>query len=117
MHPLLDEKRVPFIIISGAPNDREMLIDLYATVYNANIKIRQVGFEPGTHHRNEAIDKIESGSWKSEFPIVDIKHGANLSTTRWKKGQFRNQKFTKGWIESDDEIPGWGKTSDLVKSF
>lgn len=41
-HPLLDEKNAPFLIIGGEPTDRRLLIDLYATVYNANIKIRQV---------------------------------------------------------------------------
>jgi len=79
--------------------------------------IRQMGFEPGTHNRKERVDDLKSGSWKSEYPNVDIRHGANLSSTRWKKEQFRNQKFTKGWVESDDEIPGWGKTVGLVKKF
>ena len=41
-HPLLDERRVPFLIIGGNPEDRRTLIDLYATIYNANVKIRQV---------------------------------------------------------------------------
>ena len=41
-HPLLDEKNTPFMIIGGNPEDRRMLINLYSTVYNANIKIRQV---------------------------------------------------------------------------
>lgn len=79
--------------------------------------IRQIGFEPGTHHRKERIDDLTSESWKSEFPNVDIRHGANLSATRWKKEQFRNQKFTKGWVEADDEIPGWGKTKALIKNL
>ena len=41
-HPLLDENQTKFIIIGGKPEDRRKLIDLYTTVYNANIKIRQV---------------------------------------------------------------------------
>lgn len=41
-HPLLDEKNAPFIIIGGNPEDRRKLINLYAKIYNANIKIRQV---------------------------------------------------------------------------
>jgi UDPglucose 6-dehydrogenase len=41
-HPMLDPKTRPFLIIGGAPEDRRMLIDLYATVYNANVTIRQV---------------------------------------------------------------------------
>jgi UDP-glucose 6-dehydrogenase len=41
-HPLLNTKNAPFIIIGGEPSYRKELIDLYATVYNANIKIRGV---------------------------------------------------------------------------
>lgn len=40
-HPLLDTAKTPFLIIGGDNKDREKLIELYATVYNANIKIRQ----------------------------------------------------------------------------
>jgi len=42
MHPLLNTKATPFLIIGGIPEDRRELIDLYGTVYNANITIRQV---------------------------------------------------------------------------
>lgn len=41
-HPLLDPKTRPFLIIGGMPYHRKKLIDLYTTVYNANITIRQV---------------------------------------------------------------------------
>lgn len=41
-HPLFDEKNTPFIIIGGEASDRRKLIDLYSSIYNANIKIRQV---------------------------------------------------------------------------
>lgn len=41
-HPFLDPKTRPFLVIGGERKDREKLIDLYATVYNANINIRQV---------------------------------------------------------------------------
>ncbi len=77
----------------------------------------KMGFEPGTHHRHERVDDSVSEGWKSEFPNIDIRHDNNLSPTRWKKEEFKNQKFTKGWIESDTEIPGWGKTKDLVDKF
>ena len=41
-HPLLDEKNVPFLIIGGSSEDRRILINLYSTVYNSSVKIRQV---------------------------------------------------------------------------
>ncbi|HZX14984.1 MAG TPA: hypothetical protein VFF49_11370 [Thermodesulfobacteriota bacterium] len=41
-HPMLDPKTRPFLIIGGEPGARRHLIDLYTTVYNANVTIRQV---------------------------------------------------------------------------
>lgn len=77
----------------------------------------KMGFEPGTHNRKARVDNLKSEGWMSKFPIVDIRHGKNLSRTRWKKEEFRNQKFTRGWTETDDEIPGWGKTKDLIEKL
>lgn len=39
---MLDPKTRQFLVIGGEPQDRRMLIDLYATVYNSNITIRQM---------------------------------------------------------------------------
>jgi len=41
-HPLINEKNMPFIILGGEPDYRRKVIELYQTVYNANITIRQV---------------------------------------------------------------------------
>ena len=41
-HPLMNQKNTPFMILGGEPKARRKLIDLYTTVYNANVTIRQV---------------------------------------------------------------------------
>lgn len=41
-HPMFDLKIRQFIIIGGIPKDRRKIINLYTTVYNANVNIRQV---------------------------------------------------------------------------
>ena len=41
-HPLFDPKVRQFLIIGGEAGARRQLIDLYTTVYNANVNIRQV---------------------------------------------------------------------------
>jgi UDP-glucose 6-dehydrogenase len=41
-HPMTNQKERQFLVIGGKPEDRRLLIDLYGTVYNANINIRQV---------------------------------------------------------------------------
>ena len=69
---------------------------------------RSMGFEPGTHDNRFGI-------WKSPLPIVDIRHDSNISKNRWSQDEFRNKNSCLGWIETDDEIPGWGKTKDLIK--
>jgi len=40
-HPI-DEKTIPFMILGGKPENRRKIIELYQSVYNANIKIKQV---------------------------------------------------------------------------
>ena len=58
------------------------------------------------------VINFKSDIYSSKFPNVDIRHGNNLTTTRWRKDQFRDQKYTKGWFESDS-IPFWGEVSKL----
>jgi UDP-glucose 6-dehydrogenase len=41
-HPMLDPKTRQFLVLGGKPEDRKKVIDLYTTVYNANVNIRQV---------------------------------------------------------------------------
>jgi len=45
-------------------------------------------------------------SFKSEYPNVDIRHENNFTKSRWTKEEFKNQKFTEGWTESD-KVEGW----------
>lgn len=41
-HPMLDQRLRPFIVMGGPANAMNVLIDLYATVYNANTTIRKM---------------------------------------------------------------------------
>lgn len=41
-HPLIDTKKTPFMVIGGDWKNRTKLIELYATVYNSNVNIRQL---------------------------------------------------------------------------
>ncbi len=70
---------------------------------------RRMGYEPGTHGRKERVDDYKCDTWMSEVPNLDLRHKQNLTQTRWKREQFRNQRFTKGWTIAD-EVPGWGQT-------
>jgi glycosyltransferase involved in cell wall biosynthesis len=106
--------------VSGIAVYREAAVKHYrkrVEMVEANGFNMSMGYEPGTHHRPERVDDATAGSWKSEFPNLDIRHDGNFSPTRWSKDEFRNQRYTQGWIESDDEVPGWGKTKDWVAKF
>lgn len=73
-----------------------------------NRYVRKMGFEPGTHNRAERVDDLRAESYQSKFPNLDLRHGGNLTPSRWRKDQFRNERFTKGWTEKDvSEIDGW----------
>lgn len=76
-----------------------------------NRYVRKMGFEPGTHGRAERVDDAKAESWKADYPNIDIRHTSNLTASRWKKEQFRNEKYTKGWKEGvAQDIPGWEKS-------
>jgi glycosyl transferase family 2 len=77
---------------------------------------RRIGFEPGTHHRDQRIDDCPSDTWRSAVPNIDIRHHNNLTPSRWRKDQFRDQRYTRGWTESDS-VPGWGTTLGRFDQF
>lgn len=105
--------------LSGLCANRQLLIQHYKErirrVESEGFS-RKMGFEPGTHRRPERVDDYGSDVWRSDVPNVDIRHGGNMTSSRRKKEQFRNQKYTKGWTESW-EIEGWGSGLELTKKW
>ena len=83
-----------------------------------NRYVRQMGFEPGTHRRNERVDDLTSDVFQSQFPNLDLRHKLNLTPSRWRKDQFRNKIYTQGWTEAN-EVPGWGKidVTNILKNI
>jgi hypothetical protein len=68
---------------------------------------RKMGYEPGAVNRFERIDDLQSGTWSSAGPNIDIKHGKNLTEMRWKPSDFRHQRYCKNWQEGT--TPEWAK--------
>lgn len=69
-----------------------------------------MGFEPGTHNREERIDDFKAREYMSAVPSIDIKSGLNATVARWKQSDFRSQKNCQNWKEADwNTIPGWTK--------
>ncbi len=78
--------------------------------------IRHMGFEPFTHGRVPWKNQFTLGTWKSELPNIDIKHGANATGQRWKKEKYRNQQLLINWTESES-VPGWGLGAEILKTL
>jgi glycosyltransferase involved in cell wall biosynthesis len=104
---------------SGCCAYRELLIEHYKKRVERIEREgfnRSMGFEPGCHRLPNGVDNYKAESWMSEFPNVDIRHGQNLTWSRFKKEQYRSQRSIRGWTLAD-EIPFWGKTKDRFDEF
>lgn len=89
--------------VSGLVAYKELLVDWYSKRLEEITKDRYhngMGFEPG-----------KSGdltvAWKSEWPNVDLRHGANLTKSKWSLDDFRDKSTAIGFITAW-EVPGWG---------
>lgn len=99
--------------LSGLCADRALLLDHFrrrVAHLEAHGFSRRLGFEPGKPIRHGGLDDVPRITWYNPTPIVDIRHGDNLTPSRWSRDQFRNQKYTDGWTEAE-AVPGWGHTA------
>ena len=69
-----------------------------------------MGFEPG--RRSTRLTQ----AFKSRIPYLDLKHGHNLSKNRWSLKDFHDKSTAKNFTIAT-EIPGWGKTQELIKKL
>ena len=68
---------------------------------------RKWGYEPGTKKRRRGgFSNDDFETWRSEYPIVDIRHPQVFSPLKVIKKSFTHQPT--GWREiTIDKIPGW----------
>lgn len=96
----------------GLCGDRQLLLEHYMErVYRVETQgfTRKMGFEPGKHKLPTGIDNNPWDWYMSKYPNIDIRHGQNLTESRWTQEEFRSQKNCTGWLLSDN-VPGWGQT-------
>ncbi len=77
---------------------------------------RHMGFEPGCHREPRGVDNYPALEWWSEQPNIDVRHGRNLTPSRWSQDEFRDKNSCQGWTMSD-EVPGWGQTKGRFAEF
>lgn len=104
--------------LSGLCGYREALIthfrERFARIEKEGFT-RNMGFEPFTHNRIQWQSIFFVDTWKSPFPNIDIRYGANSTGMRWKQEEYRNQQLLINWIESDvTQLEGWDFTTLLT---
>jgi hypothetical protein len=104
---------------SGLCAYRELLLEHYrkrVAKVEAEGYDHSLGYEPGNHPPPRGLDNVPAKRWMSEVPNVDIRHGCNLTATRWDPSQFRDKNTCLGWTLVD-AIPGWGVTKNRFAEF
>lgn len=98
--------------VSGLCASRYMLIGYYAA------RIEQIEREGHNRHYEPGLKQSVGAkaveNWRSPHPNIDIRHGGNLTGSKWSPADFRNPKYAIGWREAD-ELPGWGNVGDLFR--
>ena len=74
-----------------------------------------MAYEPGTRGN---FDNTKVANWESPYPNVDITgHGHTLTKPKFSVDEFRNKKYSIGWTETDDRLPGWPKLAGRINEF
>ena len=66
------------------------------------------------HHIKVRIDDVKASVWKSETPLVDIKHSNCVTADMWQLKTYKKRKYLPGHKLSNI-IPGWGEVKDIIK--
>ncbi len=94
--------------------------DLLVTYYRGRIaRIEKEGYD----HKEGYEPGLKTGAletWISEYPNIDVRHGRNLTQSRWKQEDFKDKNTCLGW-KMANEVPGWGVTKgrfrDILKEI
>jgi len=89
------------------------LTDFVALVEKEGYSRKRMGHAIGKR-KYEGVRHYKVKTFKSEHPVVDIRHSNNFTQNRFKKEQFHST--IKEW-ELGDEIPFWGKTKGRFDEF
>jgi hypothetical protein len=84
--------------------DRLFALDWYTkkfAEYEADPEHFDRRFEPGSRDPNKY------GVWRSKEPNIDIRHGENLTKSKWSVNDFRDKTTCVNWQEG--KCPEWAK--------
>lgn len=67
-------------------------------------------YEPGGR------DTSQYEQWRSVVPNIDIRHGENLTKSKWSPEDFRDKSTCINWQETTiDKVPGWNNLHRLLQ--
>lgn len=93
--------------VSGMVASRKLLLDYYS---NRVVEIEKNGFN--NHYEPRNAQRI---NYESLYPNICIRHGRNLTKSKWSVNDFRKKRFARGWKESTiDKIVGWNIKEMLI---
>ena len=107
--------------VSGICASRELLLDHYRKRVqwiesNGGVfDVKRMAYEPGT--RGD-LWGVKVDTWESEYPNLDVTdHGKTLTKPHFSVDSFRNKKYSQGWTETDEPLPGWPKIAGRVQEW
>jgi hypothetical protein len=105
------------ISLSGMCCNRELAINHYRKKLELIIEnrwengrdpywARRIGYEPGKPKRRGGFLDEKKDTWKSKYPLIDIRHGGTITKPKVELSSFKHQPT--GWKEKPlSSIEGW----------
>ena len=98
--------------LSGMCCDRELAIKHYeerVKFVEKNGWTTIYGFEPGTKKiRQGGITDDDFEDWKSELPLIDIRHYGTITPRKCHTTSFSNKEYIDSFVKIRlDQVPGW----------
>ncbi len=74
------------------------------------------GYEPGTRSiRRGGFSNSRSETYRSELPSIDIRHGKNMTHSKWKPEEFAQARSCPNWVNGTiDDIKGWDNLGAIL---
>lgn len=95
--------------VSGCCANRTLLVDYYrrfVAEVEAHGYDHRHGYEPG-------VKEGLAVGWKADTPYLDLRHGDNLTASRWSPEAFTDKSTCREWQEADT-VPGWPAMAALT---
>jgi hypothetical protein len=65
----------------------------------------KMGYEPGAARRAERVDDLISETFESSGPNAELRHGNNLTKSKWSPAEFRHDRYCRNW--QNGTCPEW----------